>query len=40
MVPNGETPDCVKNYPALAGVALPMTGRAEWGGIMVTKTLL
>jgi quinoprotein glucose dehydrogenase len=40
MVPNGETPDCVKNHPALKGIAIPKTGKPERAGIMVTKTLL
>ena len=40
MVPNGETPDCVKNHPLLNGVTFPPTGKPERSGIMVTKTLL
>jgi quinoprotein glucose dehydrogenase len=40
MVPNGETPDCVKNHPLLKGVNIPPTGKPERSGIMVTKTLL
>ena len=40
MVPNGETPDCITNHPALAGVDIPMTGRPERGGIIVTKALV
>ena len=40
MVPNGETPECVKNHPALKGVALPQTGGIERAGLIVTKTLL
>ena len=40
MVPNGETPDCIKDHPALAGVNVPMTGRPERGGIIVTKSLV
>jgi quinoprotein glucose dehydrogenase len=39
-VPNGDTPDCVKNHPALKGVNLPRTGKPERSGIMVTKTLV
>ena len=40
MVPHGETPDCITDHPALAGVDIPMTGRPERGGIIVTKSLL
>jgi quinoprotein glucose dehydrogenase len=40
MVPNADTPDWIKNHPALQGVKLPRTGTFEHVGIMVTKTLL
>ncbi len=40
MVPNGETPDFVKNHPALKGVVLPKTGQPGRAGVLVTKTLL
>jgi len=40
MVPNGDTPDCVKNHPALQGIDIPPTGKAERGGILVTKTFV
>jgi quinoprotein glucose dehydrogenase len=40
MVPNGDTPDWIKNHPALKGVNLPRTGRYEHVGLLVTKTLL
>ena len=40
MVPNGETPDCVKNHPALSGLEIPKTGKPERSGILVTKTLV
>ena len=40
MVPNGQAPDCITNHPALAGVDIPMTGRPERGGIIVTKSLV
>ena len=40
MRPNGEAPDCVKNHPALEGLDIPPTGKAERGGILVTKTLV
>ncbi len=40
MVPNGDTPDDVKNNPALAGVKLPPTGKPSKALLLVTKTLL
>lgn len=40
MVPNGDTPDCVKNHPALKGVNVPRTGRLERAGILITRTLV
>ena len=40
MVANGETPDCITDHPALAGVEIPMTGRPERGGVIVTKALV
>ena len=40
MVPNGDTPDCVKNHPALSGLEIPKTGKPERSGILVTKTLV
>jgi quinoprotein glucose dehydrogenase len=40
MVPNGETPDQVKNHPALQGITIPKTGKNIRGGVLVTKTLL
>jgi quinoprotein glucose dehydrogenase len=40
-VPNGETPDNVRNHPALQGVQLGRTGRAgQPPGALATKTLL
>ena len=40
-IANAETPDNVRNSPALKGVAIPRTGRsANTIGILVTKTLL
>jgi len=40
-IPNGETPENVKNHPALAGVQLGRTGRAgQPPGALATKTLL
>ena len=40
MVPNGDTPDFVRNHPALEGVDVPKTGEARRAGSMVTPTLL
>ena len=40
MAPNGDTPDCVKDHPALSGVEIPRTGKPERSGILVTRTLL
>jgi quinoprotein glucose dehydrogenase len=40
QIPNGDTPDAVRNHPALQGVALPNTGRSAHANLLVTKTLL
>ena len=40
MVPNADTPESIKNHPALKGVSLPRTGTPERSGILVTKTLV
>ena len=41
QVPHGETPDAVKNSPALKGLTIPRTGRpAGRIGTLVTKTLV
>jgi quinoprotein glucose dehydrogenase len=40
-IPNGDTPDNVRNHPALQGVELGRTGRAgQPPGALATKTLL
>jgi quinoprotein glucose dehydrogenase len=41
-VPHGDTPDAVRNHPALKGLDIPKTGQAPTGGIglMVTKRLV
>jgi quinoprotein glucose dehydrogenase len=39
-VPNGETPEFIKNHPALKGVTIPRTGEPGRAGVLVTKTLL
>jgi quinoprotein glucose dehydrogenase len=42
QVPHGDTPDNVRNHPALKGLTIPKTGQVATGGIglMVTKTLV
>ena len=40
MVPNGDTPQDIKDMPELKRVNLPKTGKANRVGSMVTKTLL
>jgi quinoprotein glucose dehydrogenase len=40
QIPHGETPDSVKNNPALKGLVIPRTGRPGTVGTLVTKTLL
>jgi quinoprotein glucose dehydrogenase len=38
--PHGDTPDNVRNHPALRGVNIPKTGQQGNVGIVVTKTLV
>ena len=40
QVPYGETPDVVRNSPALRGMNIPNTGQAGSVGLVVTKTLV
>jgi quinoprotein glucose dehydrogenase len=40
QVAHGETPDNIRNHPALKGLAIPRTGRAGVIGTLVTKTLV
>jgi quinoprotein glucose dehydrogenase len=40
QVPHGDTPDAVRNHPALQGVNIPKTGQTGSVGIVVTKTLV
>jgi quinoprotein glucose dehydrogenase len=40
QVANGETPDRIRNSPALKGLNIPRTGRPGIIGTLVTKTLL
>ena len=39
-MPNGDTPDRIRNHPALQGVNLPNTGQTSRAITMVTETLL
>jgi quinoprotein glucose dehydrogenase len=40
QVPHGETPDNIRNHPALRGRDLGKTGQSGSVGLMVTKTLV
>lgn len=40
QVAHGETPDNVRNNPALAGLTIPRTGGAGLIGVLTTKTLV
>ncbi len=40
QVAHGETPDNIRNHPALKGLTIPRTGRAGVIGTLVTKTLV
>jgi quinoprotein glucose dehydrogenase len=40
QVPHGDTPDVVRNHPALKGLSIPKTGQQGSVGLMVTKTLV
>ena len=39
-VPNGDTPDRIRNHPALSGLALPNTGAGSLAPTLITRTLL
>jgi len=39
-VPHGDTPDAVRNSPALKGINIPKTGQSGNVGVVVTKTLI
>jgi quinoprotein glucose dehydrogenase len=39
-VPGGDTPDQIKNNPALKGLNIPNTGARTRPAVMATKTLL
>jgi quinoprotein glucose dehydrogenase len=40
QIAHGETPDNVRNHPALQGLNIPRTGRPGMIGTLVTKTLV
>ncbi len=40
QIPNSDTPEWVREHPALAGVELGRTGQRDRGGLLVTRTLL
>jgi len=41
QIAHGETPDIVRNYPALKGLAIPRTGQQTYNiGTLITKTLV
>jgi quinoprotein glucose dehydrogenase len=40
QIAHGDTPDNIKNHPALKGLTLPRTGRQGRIGVLVTKTLV
>jgi quinoprotein glucose dehydrogenase len=40
MVPNGDTPERIRNHPALAGLAVPPTGGFTRPVVLATRTLL
>ena len=42
QTPHGDTPDVVRNSPALRGMSIPKTGQAQTSGVglVITKTLV
>ena len=40
QIAHGETPDNIKNHPALKGLTIPRTGRQGRIGVLVTKSLV
>lgn len=40
QIPNGETPDRIRNHPALKGVNIGNTGQNSHANLLVTRTLL
>jgi quinoprotein glucose dehydrogenase len=40
QIAHGETPDYIRNHPALQGLNIPRTGQPGYVGVLVTKTLV
>ena len=40
QIAHGDTPDNIRNHPALKGLNIPRTGRLGRIGVLVTKTLV
>ena len=40
QIAHGETPDNIKNHPALKGLNIPRTGRQGRIGVLTTKSLV
>ena len=40
QIPNGDTPERIKNHPRLRGLTFPSTGQRSHATILVTRTLL
>ena len=41
QIAHGETPDLIRNHPALKGLNIPRTGQETWNvGTLITKTLV
>jgi quinoprotein glucose dehydrogenase len=40
QIPNGDTPDNIRNHPALQGVDLPVTGKPAHATVLATGSLL
>jgi quinoprotein glucose dehydrogenase len=40
QVPHGDTPDYIRNHPALKGLNIPKTGQNGAVGLLITKTLV
>ena len=41
QIAHGETPDLIRNHPALKGLTIPRTGQETWNvGTLITKTLV
>lgn len=40
QIAHGETPDNIRNHPALKGLTIPRTGQTGYPGLLVTRTLL